>query len=111
MQLFLRDRDLDDGEVGALIDTFHLTGGHLPVAEGDTDLVGARYDARIGENVALVVDHDPGTLSLAERPRAGTTAGGIDRDYAVLGLLIAGGKRTVRRGRCRHPRNVGLRRG
>src|SRR2546426_1134853 len=81
----------------------------MPVAEGDPDLVGARYDVRIGEDVALVVDHDPGTLSLAERPRAGTVAGGIDRDYAVLGLLIDGGIGTGRRDRCRHPGDVGRR--
>src|SRR2546425_8118479 len=103
MQLFLRDRDLDDGEVGALVDAFHLTSGHLSIAESDPDLGGARNDVRIGEDVALVVDHDPGTLRLAERPRAGTAAGAIDRDHAVLGLLVDGSEGTRRRSRGRHP--------
>src|SRR5207253_685939 len=100
VKLVRRDRDSDHGEVRALVDTLHLAGRRAAVAEGHADLVGTRYHVRVGEDIALGVDHDPGALRLAEGTWTGRAGGGIDRHHAVFGLLVDGGERSGRGGGC-----------
>ena len=58
MELVLGDRDLDDGEICALVDALDLAGGGAPVAETNLDPGCAADHVRIRQDVALFIDHD-----------------------------------------------------